>query len=337
MIIVMKVGASEGEITQISEHIRELGFTTDISRGAQQTVIGILEDVTPIRDLPWEAMAGVDKVVHIRRPYKLTSREYYPENTHVQVGDVCFGAKKIVLGAGPCAVESREQIIETARAVKRCGASLLRGGSFKPRTSPRSFQGLRDKGLVMLAEAGREAGILTVSEVMSREQLKIMIKHIDILQIGARNMQNFDLLRAVGATGRPVLLKRGLSSTIEEWLLAAEYLLMEGNRNVILCERGIRTFEVYTRNTLDLSAVAAAKRLTHLPILVDPSHGTGRRDLVIPMSKAAIAAGADGLLIEVHPTPEKALVDGDQSLNFTEFKELSNEVKRIAIAVGREL
>ncbi len=337
MIIVMKAGATEAEISQMSDHIRELGFTPDVSKGTQQTVIGILEDVTPIRELPWEAMPGVEKVIHIRRPYKLTSREYHPEDSHIQVRNLTFGAKKVVLGAGPCAVEDREQIIQTARAVKQYGASLLRGGAFKPRTSPRSFQGLGEKGLLMLAEAGQEVGLATITEVMSPDQVELVAKYADILQIGARNMQNFSLLQATGASGKTVLLKRGLSATIEEWLLAAEYILMKGNRNVILCERGIRTFETQTRNTLDLSSVAVVKRLSHLPVVVDPSHGTGRRELVLAMSKAAIAVGADGLLIEVHPVPEKALVDGDQSLNFAEFEELSNAVKHVAAAIGREL
>ncbi len=282
-------------------------------------------------------MPGVQRIVHIVEPYKLAGRAFHPKNTKIQVGNEIIGGNKVLVMAGPCAVESEEQLMSTARFLKTQGATFLRGGAFKPRSSPYSFQGLEEDGLKILAEAREETGLLIISEAVSTRSLELAAKYVDIIQIGARNMQNFSLLQEVGRLKLPVMLKRGLSATIEEWLNAAEYIMSEGNYNIILCERGIRTFETYTRNTLDLSSIPAAKELSHLPVFADPSHGTGRWELVTPMSRAAIAAGADGITVEVHPNPKEALSDGPQSLNFDNFTELMIDIRRIASILGREM
>jgi len=329
MIIVMKKNATEKEIQHVAKRIEEMGLKPHLSRGVERTVIGAIGDERLLKEDQIKAIASVDSVLPIMKPYKLVSREFKKEDTIIKVGDVEIGGKNIVVIAGPCAVESREQIIETAKAVKKAGAKLLRGGAFKPRTSPYSFQGL--------AEAKKATGLPIVTEVMDTRDVAAVEKYSDILQVGARNMQNFELLKEVGKSRKPVLLKRGLSATLKEFLMSAEYIMSEGNHNVILCERGIRTFCEYSRNTLDLNVVPAIKKLSHLPILVDPSHGTGKLDLVAPMSKAAIACGADGLIIEVHPNPEKAISDGDQSLKPKEFADLMRELKPIARAVGRSI
>ena len=337
MVIVMNIDASEKQISEITNLLTSLGLGYHISRGEEKIVIGVIGDKRKLDGKAIEMMEGVEKVIPIVDPYKLASRIFKPEPTIVKVGDIEIGGKNIVIMAGPCAVESREQLLESAVAVKRAGAHFLRGGAYKPRTSPYSFQGLEEEGLKMLSEARELTGLKIVTEVMDVHSVEKVAEYADVLQIGARNMQNFSLLKAVGRINKPVLLKRGLAATLEEWLSAAEYILNEGNKDVILCERGIRTFETYTRNTLDLSAVPAIKKLSHLPIIVDPSHGTGRWHLVPSMAKAAAAAGADGLIIEVHPDPKNALSDGPQSLTPDNFESLVKELKIIAEAVGREL
>ncbi|WP_026485808.1 3-deoxy-7-phosphoheptulonate synthase [Caldanaerobius polysaccharolyticus] len=333
MVIVMKPEAEKKDIENILKYIKELGLTPHVIEGQERAVIGVIGDVSVLADKPVISMDGVENVVRISVPYKLASRMLKREDTVVKVDDVEIGGGNFVIMAGPCAVESYEQMIETARAVKKSGAKVLRGGAYKPRTSPYSFQGLEEEGLKILKQVGKEVGMLTISEVVDTQHVEKVAEYVDILQIGSRNMQNFQLLTEVGKAKKPVMLKRGLSSTIEEWLNAAEYIMKEGNYDVILCERGIRTFETYTRNTLDLNAVAAAKNLSHLPVIVDPSHGTGRRELIEPMSKAAVAVGADGLIIEVHPHPERALSDGAQSLTPVEFERVCREVKRILSAM----
>jgi len=300
-------------------------------------VIGAIGDKKPERVQQIEAMEGVEKIVHILQPYKLAGREFHPEPSVVSVGPVRVGPDTLTVIAGPCAVESEEQILTVAEAVKEAGATMLRGGAFKPRTSPYSFQGLAEEGLKLLALARERTGLPVVTEVMNPQDVELVASYADVLQIGARNMQNFPLLREVGRTNKPVLLKRGLAATIEEWLMAAEYIMSAGNHNVILCERGIRTFETATRNTLDLNAVPVVKHLSHLPIIVDPSHGTGKWPYVIPMARAAVAAGADGLIVEVHPRPEEAVSDGQQSLKPEKFRELMQEVSAIAAVLGRQL
>jgi len=337
MIVVMRKGASDDDIQRIMERLRELGFAVHLSRGVERTVIGAIGDKKPERVQQIEAMEGVEKVVHILQPYKLAGREFHPEPSVVSVGPVQVGADTLTVIAGPCAVESEEQILTVAEAVKAAGAAMLRGGAFKPRTSPYSFQGLAEEGLKLLALARERTGLPVVTEVMNPQDVELVASYADVLQIGARNMQNFPLLREVGRTNKPVLLKRGLAATIEEWLMAAEYIMSAGNHNVILCERGIRTFETATRNTLDLNAVPVVKHLSHLPIIVDPSHGTGKWPYVIPMARAAVAAGADGLIVEVHPRPEEAVSDGQQSLKPEKFRELMREVSAIAAVLGRQL
>jgi len=337
MVIVMNIDASEKQISEITNLLTSLGLGYHISRGEEKIVIGVIGDKRKLDGKAIEMMEGVEKVIPIVDPYKLASRIFKPEPTVVKVDDIEIGGKNIVIMAGPCAVESRDQLFESAMAVKRAGAHFLRGGAYKPRTSPYSFQGLEEEGLKMLSEARELTGLKIVTEVMDVHSVEKVAEYADVLQIGARNMQNFSLLKAVGRINKPVLLKRGLAATLEEWLSAAEYILNEGNKNVILCERGIRTFETYTRNTLDLSAVPSIKKLSHLPIIVDPSHGTGRWHLVPSMAKAAVAAGADGLIIEVHPDPKNALSDGPQSLTPDNFESLVKELKVIAEAVGREL
>ncbi|MFO7310606.1 MAG: 3-deoxy-7-phosphoheptulonate synthase [Bacillota bacterium] len=337
MIVVMRKGASEDDIQRVMERLRELGFSVHLSRGVERTVIGAIGDKKPERVQQIEAMEGVEKIVHILQPYKLAGREFHPEPSVVSVGPVRVGPDTLTVIAGPCAVESEEQILTVAEAVKEAGATMLRGGAFKPRTSPYSFQGLAEEGLKLLALARERTGLPVVTEVMNPQDVELVASYADVLQIGARNMQNFPLLREVGRTNKPVLLKRGLAATIEEWLMAAEYIMSAGNHNVILCERGIRTFETATRNTLDLNAVPVVKHLSHLPIIVDPSHGTGKWPYVIPMARAAVAAGADGLIVEVHPRPEEAVSDGQQSLKPEKFRELMQEVSAIAAVLGRQL
>lgn len=337
MIVVMKKSATEKQIEKVLEKIRENGLKPHVSKGDIVTIIGIIGDERKVPESQLRVMSGVEKIMPVLSPYKLVSRDFKPYNTIVKVNGVKIGGNEIVVMAGPCSVESREQIIETARAVKHAGARILRGGAFKPRTSPYSFQGLGEEGLKLLAKAKEETGLPIITEVMDTRNIQAVCKYADILQIGARNMQNYNLLKEVGKCKHPVLLKRGLSATIKEWLMSAEYIMSEGNHTVILCERGIRTFEDYTRNTLDLNAVPAVRELTHLPVIVDPSHGTGRYTLVGPMSKAAIAAGADGLLIEVHPNPEKSVSDADQTISTKRFAMLMQDLKLVAKAVGRKI
>ncbi|MEE8359578.1 MAG: 3-deoxy-7-phosphoheptulonate synthase [Candidatus Omnitrophota bacterium] len=338
MIIVLRPDATQSQVKHIVDRVKKLGLKPMISRGKERTIIGVIGDEDVIRIQPLEVFPGVEKVMPILKPYKLVSRDFKKEDTVVKIGKgVQIGGKRIVVMAGPCSVENRRVLLRTARAVKRSGATVLRGGAYKPRSSPYSFQGLGEKGLKMLAAAKKETGLLIVTELMDTKDVKLLEKYADIIQIGARNMQNFNLLKAVGQTRKPVLLKRGMSSTIKEFLMSAEYILSEGNFNVILCERGIRTFEDYTRFTLDVNAVPAIKSLSHLPIVVDPSHATGRWGLVPAAARAAIAAGCDGLIVEVHPNPEVALSDGTQSLLPEKFDTLMRDIKRVAAAVDREL
>lgn len=335
MIIVMGPEATKGQVNVVMDKLIALGLKVHLSEGATRTIIGIIGNKQLIADLPIEAMDGVEKTVSVTEDYKLVSREFKQEDTIVDVAGVKIGGNYLAVMAGPCAVESREQLLESAFIVKKAGAQFLRGGAYKPRTSPYAFQGLEVKGLEMLAEAREKTGLKIVTEVVDVESVPVVSAYADMLQIGSRNMQNFQLLKTVGKTNKPVLLKRGLSATINEWLNAAEYIMSEGNYNVVLCERGIRTYEEYTRNTLDLSAVAAVKNISHLPIIVDPSHGTGRWKLVRPMARAGIAAGADGLMIEVHPNPAEALSDGKQSLTPENFELTMQEVATIARVMGK--
>jgi 3-deoxy-7-phosphoheptulonate synthase len=335
MIIVMKMGADEAEIQSVVERVESFGFRTHLSQGEERTIIGVIGDERPLDRDCLERMDGVERIVPILRPFKLASRDFQPADTVFKLNGHSIGGQRLVIMAGPCAVESREQILETAHFVKEAGAHLLRGGAFKPRTSPYSFQGLGEEGLQYLAEAREVTGLAIVTEVMAPEQVPLVAQYADVLQLGTRNMQNYALLHAVGESGMPVLLKRGMMSTIEELLMSAEYILSHGNRRVILCERGIRTFETYTRNTLDINAVPVLKELTHLPVMVDPSHATGKWQLVSAVSRAAVAAGADGLIVEVHPNPEQAMSDGAQSLRPSRFTELMNQLKPVAEAVGR--
>jgi 3-deoxy-7-phosphoheptulonate synthase len=327
--------ATKGQVNVVMDKLIALGLKVHLSEGATRTIIGIIGNKQLIADLPIEAMDGVEKTVSVTADYKLVSREFKQEDTIVDVAGVKIGGNYLAVMAGPCAVESREQLLESAFIVKKAGAQFLRGGAYKPRTSPYAFQGLEVKGLEMLAEAREKTGLKIVTEVVDVESVPVVSAYADMLQIGSRNMQNFQLLKTVGKTNKPVLLKRGLSATINEWLNAAEYIMSEGNYNVVLCERGIRTYEEYTRNTLDLSAVAAVKNISHLPIIVDPSHGTGRWKLVRPMARAGIAAGADGLMIEVHPNPAEALSDGKQSLTPENFELTMQEVATIARVMGK--
>ncbi len=337
MIVVMKPGSSQGEISGVTKRIEAAGLKAHVSEGVEHTVIGVLGKVFPeLRD-SLELLPGVEQVILVSKPYKLASREFHPKDTIVKINSVAIGGNEIVVIAGPCAIESEEQLLATAQAVKAAGATVLRGGAFKPRTSPYDFRGLGATGLKILAAVGKETRMPVITEVMAPHDVDLVARYVDILQIGARNMQNFILLDEVGKIKKPVLLKRGLSSTIQEWLLAAEYILNQGNENVILCERGIRTFESHTRNTMDISSIPIIEKVSHLPIIADPSHATGRWYLVPPMALAAIAAGADGLLIEVHPNPESALADGPQSLNFDGFHLLMSQLLPIARARNRKL
>jgi 3-deoxy-7-phosphoheptulonate synthase len=337
MIIVLKPKATEAEIAQIIKTIESFGLAAHISKGTERTIIGAIGDERVLQERPLEAFPFVEKVLPILKPYKLASREFKPEGSVVEVDGVIVGGQRVVVMAGPCAVEGREILLETARRIKEAGGHILRGGAYKPRTSPYSFQGLGEEGLKYLAEARQETGLPIVTELMDTREASVVYECADLIQIGARNMQNFKLLKEVGCRRKPVLLKRGMSSTVKELLLAAEYIMSEGNYDVILCERGIRTFEDATRNTLDLSAVPLIKRLSHLPVIVDPSHGTGKWDLVSPMALAAVAAGADGIMVEVHPRPEEALSDGPQALLPSTFAKLMDDLSRVARAVGRTL
>jgi len=337
MIIVMNGKTNDSDVEKVIEKLHEMGHKVHISRGEKRIILGVIGDVENLASVPFYAFNGVEEIIRIAKPYKLASREFKDFDTIVKVKDVIIGGKEVIVMAGPCVIENEKQIFETARYVKASGAKILRGGAFKPRTSPYSFQGLGEEGLKLLAQAGKETGLAVVTEVMSVNQIDLVAEYTDILQVGARNMQNFVLLKELGKLKKPILLKRGMSASIEEMLLSAEYILSQGNYEVILCERGIRTFENYTRNTLDLSAVPALKRLSHLPVIVDPSHATGRWRLVSPMAKAAIAAGADGLLIEVHPDPRSSLSDGAQTLKLDTFTQLMKELRPIVQAVGREL
>ena len=338
MIIVLKPEASESQIKHIVSKVKSLGLKPMISRGVERTIIGVIGEEDILRVQPMEVFPGVEKVMPILAPYKLVSREFKPVETVVEVeGGVKIGGKRLVVMAGPCAVENYELLLSIARSVKKTGAVVLRGGAYKPRTSPYSFQGLGEKGLKFLAEARKRTGLPVITELMDLRDLEVVERHADIIQIGARNMQNFDLLKEVGRAKKPVLLKRGMASTVKDLLLSAEYILQNGNFNVILCERGIRTFETDTRFTLDLSAISVIKSLSHLPVVVDPSHAAGRWQLVSSLAKAGVAAGADGLLIEVHSKPEEALCDGPQSMLPERFAKLMEELKRLAKAVGRQL
>jgi 3-deoxy-7-phosphoheptulonate synthase len=337
MIIVLKPEATEREIDHVLDRLRELGLKSHISTGEERTIIGVIGDDRILQNQPLTAFPGVESVTPILAPWKLVSREFKRDNTVIDIGGVKIGGKRLAIMAGPCAVEKIEVTAGIAHDVKASGAGILRGGAYKPRTSPYSFQGVGREGLDYLLEAKRQTGLPIVSEILDTRDIELFLQKVDIIQIGARNMQNFELLKEVGAYDKPVLLKRGLSSTIKEFLLSAEYIMSRGNRNVILCERGIRTFETQYRNTLDLAAVPSLKELSHLPVIVDPSHATGKWQLVAPMAKAAVAAGADGLLIEVHSNPECALCDGEESIKPTKFKELMHDLKKIAEAVGREM
>lgn len=338
MIVVMRQGASSKEVGDVIKRVQDLGYEVHLSKGVERTIIGIIGDERPLTVQPLERLSGVEEVLSILKPFKLASRDFHPANSVITINGIEIGTDEVVIMAGPCSVESWDQLQASARAVKEAGAKVLRGGAFKPRTSPYSFQGLGEEGLQMLRAAGDEMDLLVVTEVMAPEQVDLVCRYADILQIGARNMQNYNLLRAVGDSGHPVLLKRGFSSTIEELLMAAEYILSKGNYQVMLCERGIRSFDdKYTRNTLDINAVPVIKQLSHLPIIVDPSHATGKWDLVAAAARAGVAAGADGLIIEVHPEPEKALSDGQQSLRPENFVELMQQIRRVAEAVDRRV
>jgi 3-deoxy-7-phosphoheptulonate synthase len=352
MIVVMRTDATEGDLSRLVMALRERGLTPHMSRGVERTIVGVLGPVgptgvpspvgvlTPELGAQLEALPGVESALPVSKPYKLASREFHPEPTIVCIpsatGDVCVGGAEVVMMAGPCTVESEEQLLAAAHAARAGGASVLRGGAYKPSTSPYGFRGLGEAGLKLLAKARAETGLAVVTEVMTPADVELVSEYADILQIGARNMQNYYLLDEVGRTQRPVLLKRGMAATIEEWLLAAEYILARGNPNVILCERGIRTFEPLTRNTVDINAAPLVKQLSHLPIIVDPSQGTGKRSLVGAVSLAALAAGADGLIIEIHPHPEEALKDGAQSLTLEQYRDLMPQARAVARAVGRD-
>jgi 3-deoxy-7-phosphoheptulonate synthase len=337
MIIVLRAHSTEEEIAQVCRRIEALGLTPHLSRGVERTIIGAIGDERILLDKAIEALPMVEKVLPILKPYKLASRDFHPDNTVVTVNGVRVGDRRLAVVAGPCSVESREMLLSVAKEIKAAGAHLLRGGAFKPRTSPYAFQGLGEEALRYLAEARRETGMPVVTELMDPREAPLVLQYADVIQVGARNMQNFRLLKELGMQKTPVLLKRGMSSTIRELLMSAEYIMSEGNYNVILCERGIRTFEDATRNTLDLSAFPVLKQLTHLPVLVDPSHGTGKWDLVAPMALAAVAAGADGVMVEVHPRPDEALSDGPQALLPSRFQRMMADLKKVAEAVGRTL
>ena len=335
MLVVMQQGATDLEIQAVIDRLVGMGFTVHRSTGVTHTVLGGVGPADDFDPADFEAMDGVKECHRIVSPYKLVSKNFKPQGTVIKIGKVEIGGPHVVTMAGPCSVESREQIETVADIVADAGAQVMRGGAFKPRSSPYSFQGMGEEGLKIMRAAADRRGLLVVSEVMDQTQIALLTQYSDILQIGARNMQNFNLLREIGKTRKPVLLKRGIAATIEELLLAAEYIMSGGNYDVILCERGIRTFETYTRNTMDIAAIPVVKKLSHLPIVGDPSHGTGRRDMVTPMARAAVAAGADGLIVEVHPDPDKAASDGAQTLTPGQFAEMMKQVRAIATAVGR--
>ncbi len=337
MIIVMKHNATVHEIGDLIAHIESLGFRAHLSEGAERTIIGVIGDERPVEPDHFELYPGVERAVRILHPFKLASRDFHPDNSIVRINGIALGTPQVIVMAGPCSIEAREQLMETAAAVKQAGAHVLRGGAFKPRTSPYAFQGLGLKGLELLREARDEYHLPVVTEVISPQDVTLVAQYADILQIGARNMQNYALLRAVGEIQKPVLLKRGMMSTIEELLMSAEYILSCGNPRVILCERGIRTFETATRNTFDVNAIPVLQALTHLPVIADPSHATGKWELVTPIARAAIAAGADGLLIEVHSDPAHARSDGAQSLKPEKFEQLVADTRRVAEALGRTI
>lgn len=339
-IIVLNRGATAKELRNIVKKLKKRGFRANISKGTERMVIGVIGDTSKITEdesNAFGAMSGVEKIHRITQPFKLASRDFKPKRSVIRIGKSSFGGKKIPVIAGPCAVESMKTLMKIGTEVEKAGATFLRGGAFKPRSSPYSFQGLGDEGMIILSETSKKVGLPVVTEIMDPRDIGIILRYTDIIQIGARNMQNFRLLQEVGCHDKPVLLKRGLAATIKELLMAAEYIMSQGNQKVILCERGIRTFETSTRNTLDLNAVPVLKKLSHLPIVVDPSHGAGKWDLVSPMAKAAVAAGADGLLIEVHSNPEEALSDGEQSLKPENFAVLMKELRLVARAVGRTI
>jgi 3-deoxy-7-phosphoheptulonate synthase len=337
MMVVMKKEHTKEELQEVLDHLKESGLGAHLSVGVERTVIGVLGRIYPELAEEVEAFPGVEEAIPITRPYKLAGRELKPEDTVVKVGDVSIGGGSVVVMAGECSIENEEQMMATARLVKETGGHILRGGAFKPRTSPHAFRGLGEEGLKILAAAKAETGLPIVTEVMDPRDVDMVAAYADILQIGTRNAQNFYLLDEVGRCGKPVLLKRGMASTVEDWLLCAEYILARGNGQVILCERGIRTFETGTRFTLDVSSIPLAKRLSHLPVVADPSHGTGRWYLVEPMSLAAVAAGADGVMVEIHPNPDRALSDGAQSLNFDNFRRLMQRLQTVGEALGRPL
>lgn len=338
MIIVLKPGVTQEEIDLLTKKIESLGLKPWLSSGISRTIMGVIGEEDALRSLPLEGFPGVEKVVSILEPYKLSSLNYKKKHSTVDIGSgIVVGGEKLAIMAGPCSVESREMILSIAGDVKKSGATILRGGAFKPRTSPYSFQGLGEEGLKYMAEAREQTGLLVVTELMDPRNIEMFLKYVDVIQIGARNMQNYDLLKEVGKLKKPVLLKRGMASTIKEFLMSAEYILSGGNEQVILCERGIRTFENFTRFTLDLNAVPAIKSVSHLPVIVDPSHGTGKWGMVKAMSLAAVACGADGLMIEVHPHPQEAFSDGDQSLLPPVFDDLMKDVAKVADSVGRSV
>jgi len=337
MIVVMRVGSTEKEIDGVLERLKELGFKGSLSRGVERTVVGVVGQTYPELADELAVLEGVADVVPVSRPYKLASREFRPEDTVIKVGNVAIGGRDTVIMAGQCSVDTEEQMMATARVVKEAGGHILRGGAFKPRTNPYAFRGLGEKGLQILAAAKAETGLPIISEVMDPRDVELVARYADILQLGSRNMQNFALLDEVGRSGKPVMLKRGMWAPLQEWLLAAEYILAQGNNQVMLCERGIRTFETITRFTMDLSIIPAAKRLSHLPIIGDPSHATGYRYLVEPMAMASVAAGADGLIVELHPNPDRALSDSAQSLTFDAFRQMMERVRDVAGVVGRPL
>jgi 3-deoxy-7-phosphoheptulonate synthase len=337
MVVIMKTGASDAQINGVKKEMEAYGLKMMVSRGIDNTILGAEGDASRVDQEKISMLDGVERVMRVSEPYKMANRKYHPHNTEIPLGGVNIGGKKIGVIAGPCSVESPEQISAIADEVKKAGACALRGGAYKPRTSPYSFQGLREDGIRLLQHARETSGLPIVTEIMSTDNIQMFEMCVDVIQVGARNMQNFDLLKQLGKTTKPILLKRGLASTIEEWLMSAEYIMASGNPNVILCERGIRTFETYTRNTLDLSAILAIKHQSHLPIIVDPSHATGKAWMVPAMAKAAIAAGADGLIIEVHNDPPHALCDGAQSILPSDFAKLMEELRPIAECVGREI
>ncbi len=337
MIVIMKPEATTQQVQQIVSELKENGMSVQINSGVECTVLGVLGNVLDADASTLELHPGVDRVMRVSEPFKKANRKFHPDNTVIEVGGQTIGGKNLTLMAGPCSVESEEQIIDIAKRVKESGATFLRGGAFKPRTSPYAFQGMQFEGLDLLQEAKKITGLPIVSEIMSPKHVDVFDYAVDVIQVGARNMQNFDLLKELGKTKKPILLKRGMSSTLEEWLMSAEYIMAGGNNNVILCERGIRTFETYTRNTLDISAIPAIKRLSHLPVIVDPSHATGMQWMVLPMAMAAIAAGADGLMIEVHNDPKNAKCDGPQSITPQAFDELVKKIAPTAEVMGREV